>query len=253
MLFGLVCATATPEAGLAADGGSQAVGSGGRGNSVLFRACFCPGGMDMPDGDDPRGRRDVGETTRRLLEAAAAEFVEHGYEKAVVSDIARRAGVTTGAVYARWPHKSDVMVAALDRIFEEILPEQRIKDFGSDALPVGDIFVMWGALLLSSDATQDVLVQVFGSARNNPAVQERLQRFLGDQADQLAHLVDRGKDEGIFDPELGTASVTLMIQAIGIGTHLLLSAGRDDLHLPSEREWAELIARLLGGLKPQGQ
>lgn len=207
----------------------------------------------MPDGDDPRGRRDVGETTRRLLDAAAAEFVEHGYDKAVVSDIARRAGVTTGAVYARWPHKSDVMVAALDRIFEEILPEQRIKDFGLDALPVDDIFVLWGAYLMSSDATQDVLVQVFGSARNNPAVQERLQRFLGDQADQLGHLVERGKQEGIFDPELSTAAVTLVIQSIGIGTHLLLSAGRDDRQVPSEREWAEEIARLVDGLKPQGQ
>lgn len=84
----------------------------------------------MADPHESRGRRDVDETTRRLLEAAAAEFVEHGYDRAVVSDIARRAGVTTGAVYARWPHKSDVMVAALDRIFDEILPEQRIKDLG---------------------------------------------------------------------------------------------------------------------------
>ena len=207
----------------------------------------------MTDRDEPSRRRDVDETTRRLLEAAAAEFVEHGYDKAVVSDIARRAGVTTGAVYARWPHKSDVMVAALDRIFEEILPEQRIKEFGLDALPVKDIFVLWGAYLLSSDATQDVLVQVFGSARNNVAVQERLKRFLGDQADQLGHLVERGKEEGIFDPELSTPAVILAIQSIGIGTHLLLSSGRDGRQIPSEQAWSELIARMIGGLCPPGR
>ena len=164
----------------------------------------------MTDRDEPSRRRDVDETTRRLLEAAAAEFVEHGYDKAVVSDIARRAGVTTGAVYARWPHKSDVMVAALDRIFEEIVPEKRIKEFGLDALPVKrHPRAVGGAYLLSSDATQDVLVQVFGSARNSVAVKERLQRFLGDQADQLGHLVERGKAEGIFDPELSTPALTL--------------------------------------------
>ncbi|MCY3661417.1 MAG: TetR/AcrR family transcriptional regulator [bacterium] len=207
----------------------------------------------MPDRDDSRGRRDVGGTTRRLLEAAAAEFVEHGYDKAVVSDIARRAGVTTGAVYARWPHKSDVMVAALDRIFEEILPEQRIKDFGLDALSVSGILVAWGASLLSSDATQDVLVHVFGSARNNVAVQERLHRFLADQADQLARYVEQGKEEGTFDAELSTTALTLAIQAIGIGTHLLLSAERADRSVPSEHEWIELLERMVSGLNPQGQ
>lgn len=46
------------------------------------------------------------DTTRRLLDAAAQAFVEHGYERAAVSDIARRAGVTTGAVYPRWPRKT---------------------------------------------------------------------------------------------------------------------------------------------------
>ena len=198
-------------------------------------------------------RRDVDETTRRLVEAAAAEFVEHGYDKAVVSDIARRAGVTTGAVYARWPHKSDVMVAALDRIFEEILPEKRIKEFGLDALPVSVLLVAWGVNLLSSDATQDVLVHVFGSARNNVAVKERLQRFLGEQADELDRLVERGKAEGLWDPELSTTALTLVIQAIGIGTHLLLSAERDDRHLPSEHDWAELLARLISGLNPRDQ
>lgn len=40
-----------------------------------------------------RNERD--ETTRRLLELAAEEFIERGYELARVNDIARRAGLTT--------------------------------------------------------------------------------------------------------------------------------------------------------------
>ena len=207
----------------------------------------------MANRHESRGRRDVDETTRRLLEAAAAEFVEHGYDKAVVSDIARRAGVTTGAVYARWPHKSDVMVAALDRIFDEILPEQRIKDFGLDHLPMAEVLHAWGVNLLTSDATQDVLVQVFGSARNNVAVRERLQQFLNDQADQLSHLVEKGKDEGIVDPEFSTTAMALVLQAIAIGTHLLLSAGRDDRHIPTHDDWRELALALISNLSPRDQ
>ena len=181
------------------------------------------------------------------------EFVEHGYDKAVVSSIARRAGVTTGAIYARWPHKSDVMVAALDHIFEQLLPDHRVKDLGIAELPAADIAAIWGANLLRSDATQDVLVQVFGSARNNEAVQARLQRFLNDQADQLTQLVERGKDEGFCDPELSTVAVTLLCQAIGIGPHLLLSAEREDRHIPPEHEWTALLLKLIGTANPQTQ
>ena len=205
----------------------------------------------MPGSNEPRRRSDTEETTRRLLEAAAVEFVENGYDGAVVSDIARRAGLTTGAVYARWPHKSDVMVAALDHVFEQILPKQRIKDIGLDEMPVSDLLAAWGANLLKSDATQDVLVQVFGSARNNAAVRERLQRFLNDQAEQISRMVEGAKDERLCDPDLSTVAATLMIQAIGLGTHLLLSAGRDDRHLPSEDEWTALLVKLIGAVAPQ--
>ena len=207
----------------------------------------------MASRHESRSRRGVDETTRRLLEAAAAEFVEHGYDKAVVSDIARRAGVTTGAVYARWPHKSDVMVAALDRILDEILPEQRIKDLGVDHLPVAEVLHALGVNLLASDATQDVLVQVFGSARNNVAVRERLQQFLNDQADQLSRLVEKGKDEGLVDPEFSTTAMALVIQAIGIGAHLLLSAGRDDRHVPAHDDWTDLVSALISRLSPPDQ
>ena len=180
------------------------------------------------------------------MEAAAAEFVEHGYDRAVVSDVARRAGLTAGAVYARWPHKSDMMVAALDHIFEQILPDQRLEDMGLSEMPVREIMTGWGASLLSFDAVQDVVVQVFGSARNNEAVRERLQRFLNEQADQLSSLVERGKDEGICDPELSTVAVTRLCQAVGLGTHLLLRAGLDDRHVPSEQDWIALLEMLTG-------
>ena len=58
------------------------------------------------------------------------KFVEHGFDAARVSAIARRAGLTSGAVYARWPTKSDVMAAALDYVFHKILPASRVKGVG---------------------------------------------------------------------------------------------------------------------------
>ena len=202
----------------------------------------------MPGSDAPRRRHDSEATTQRLLDAAAAAFVEHGSEKAVVSDIARRAGLTTGAIYARWPQKSDLMADAVDHLFKQILPEQRMADLGIANLPASEILEAWGVNLLSSDTIQDVLSQVFGSARNNAAVEERLQRFLNDQADQINRLVERGRGEAPEDSGFSTVAVTMLLQATGIGTHLLLSSGRDDRHVPSEQEWTELVVKLIDTL-----
>ncbi|WP_419929649.1 TetR/AcrR family transcriptional regulator [Candidatus Poriferisocius sp.] len=201
--------------------------------------------------DDGRGRgRDPVGLTERLLEAAAEVFVERGYGEAVVTEVARRAGATTGAIYARWPHKNDMMVAALEHLLGQVTPEQRMRGFGVGELPAAEILTVWAEKLLVSDTAQDVLVQVFGSARSNDAVQESLRRFLDDQADQLGDLVERGKSEGFLDPEMSTASLTLMIQAVGIGTHLLMSAERADRHLPGQQEWAEALMRIIGGAGP---
>ena len=193
-------------------------------------------------------RRDSDETTTRLLDAAAEVFVEHGYDKAVIADIARRAGVTTGAVFGRWANKSELMAAAVDHIFDQILPDHRIKQLGIDEVPVIDIFSAWAANILAGDETQDVMVQVFASARNNDAVRERLRWFLDEQAHQIGRIVDRGRGEVDFDPGYSTAAVALLIQAVGVGTHLLLSVGRDEQHLPTPPDWEALIRSLFHSL-----
>ena len=205
---------------------------------------------DSADSGRPRLRRDPEATTARLLEAAATEFVEYGYEAAVISRVARRAGVTVGAVYSRWPTKSEVMVAALDYIFDRLLPAERMKELNVADLPTTAVLELWSSYLLSSDTVQDVLIQVFGSARNHPAVRERLRRFLNDQSDQLTYLIEKGKTEGPHNAELSTVAVTLLCQAIGIGTHLLISAGLDDRHIPAEEEWTELLRQVIGLVYP---
>ena len=198
----------------------------------------------------PSRRTSTEATTRRLLEIAAQEFMERGYEAARVNNIARGAGVTAGAVYARWHHKSDVLVAALEHVFEQILPDRRLKQSGTDALQPPDMMAILGASLLARDELRDVMVQVFGSARNNEAIRVCMQRFLDEEADQLSDIVELGKNAGFWDPGLSTAAISLLCQAIGIGVHLLMSAGRDSRHVPADDDWEALLGRLINVVSP---
>jgi len=52
-------------------------------------------------------------TRDRLLTAAVEVFVEQGYEGARLQDIARAAGLTTGAVYANFRGKDELLFAAI--------------------------------------------------------------------------------------------------------------------------------------------
>src|SRR3954447_24274862 len=54
------------------------------------------------------------ESTRdRLLQAATAVFSERGYDGAGVQEIARRAGLTTGAIYANFSGKAELLFEAI--------------------------------------------------------------------------------------------------------------------------------------------
>ena len=81
-----------------------------------------------------------------LLDAAEEVFLERGYHAASLSEIARRAGVGTPAIYRRWRTKADVAIDIVLRAAEPApIPDtgsiradlvtfmrQRIKMFGGD-------------------------------------------------------------------------------------------------------------------------
>lgn len=54
-----------------------------------------------------------GDTRQKLIDAATEVFLEKGYEGARVAEIARRAGVTTGAIYGNFESKAHLLTAAL--------------------------------------------------------------------------------------------------------------------------------------------
>ena len=58
-------------------------------------------------------------TLERLLDAAEALIDEKGFEKTGVAEIARRAGSSVGAFYARFPDKDALLRCVLDRFFAQ--------------------------------------------------------------------------------------------------------------------------------------
>jgi AcrR family transcriptional regulator len=68
----------------------------------------------MGDADEGEGApAPVQGTRERLLDLAAQVFADEGYATASVRDLAKRSGVTSGAIYGNFAGKADLLVAAV--------------------------------------------------------------------------------------------------------------------------------------------
>lgn len=96
----------------------------------LFRELF-----PDDDPDSPKARRRA-----RILKAAKELFIEHGYRKASVDEIARRAEVAKGTVYLYFPTKASLLLHAItvekQILFERMAPVFDPKVDGEERLRV---------------------------------------------------------------------------------------------------------------------
>jgi len=102
----------------------------------------------------PRGRppmRSDEETSRVLVEAAAAEFETKGYAATCMADVAQRAGVSTKTVYRLIPNKADLLARVVsDRIGQFMLEiDADALDTLSMAEGLERIIIAYGSLTLS--------------------------------------------------------------------------------------------------------
>lgn len=186
-------------------------------------------------------------TTRRLVQAAALVFAEKGYDGAGVAEIARRAGLTTGAIYSRYAGKAELLVAAIshclpdefDILFAEHGFEGRAKD----------ILHTVGAHLVTRERTpmQGVLLEAFVAARRDPEVAALLRAQFDDRRARLAALIDLGKDQGIIDPTLDTLSIVHFAHAVGLGFLAYEAIGAEH---PDSQSWEAVVARVVAALDP---
>jgi AcrR family transcriptional regulator len=72
----------------------------------------------------PKGDKRV-RTRAKLLEAARELIREKGYERTTLEDVARRAGMTSGAIYGNFKNRDDLFIALAEVYWAPIKPRIR--------------------------------------------------------------------------------------------------------------------------------
>jgi AcrR family transcriptional regulator len=200
--------------------------------------------------DGPEAQQDAGGgLTDRLLQAAAQVFAEKGYEKAGVAEIARRAGVTTGAIYSRYGGKAELLLEAVDHHVPDSI-DSVLNGSGNLGSPTEVLSMLGDHLLDPLDGGHGLFLEAIVAARRDPDLAERLRLRVEDEERRLGKLVDEATSDGLFDADLDEQAIVRLAHAIGLGMLLTRSMG---LSLPSPDHWHTVIDRVLGGLaEPDG-
>jgi TetR/AcrR family transcriptional regulator, repressor for uid operon len=190
----------------------------------------------------------LADTDDRLVTAAAQVFAERGYDGAGVQEIARRAGLTTGAIYSRYAGKAALLAEAIRRFtsdeFDQLFAEHAFEG------RVTDVLATVGSHLVTRRPSpgQAILLEAFVAGRRDPEVAAVLRDHLADRARRLGSMVDGSKATGLVDAGLDTAALVHFAHAVGLGFLLFEAVGASN---PEPEPWDEIIARVLSSIVPQ--
>lgn len=198
----------------------------------------------LPSGADPLP--DLS-TSDRLLDAAAVVFCERGYDGTTVSEVARRAGLTTGAIYANFRDKAELLLKTIERgSSEAVVDMEAARAAGASA--ADRLLLMARRMVSEPDSTERLLfVEMFSAARRHPEVGQRVAQALSAMEAELAKLMDKAQADGDVDPKWESAVLARFCLALGVGFTQLAVAGLPD---PDASEWVALAARIISAVRP---
>lgn len=204
--------------------------------------------VDLVASSDPVGAGGgptADDTRVRLVQAAVDVFAEKGYDGAGVAEIARRAGLTTGAIYSRFSGKAELLLEAIRSSttdeFDRLFAEHRFQGRATDLLEaVGEHLVTRRA-----DPGRSVLLEAFVAARRDPEVAAMLRDHLEERAQRLSLMIDETKAAGLVATDLDTAAIAHFAHAVGLGFLLFEAVGSTH---PTAESWSHLLHRVIGAV-----
>lgn len=189
-----------------------------------------------------RAERNAATTREALLEAAVAEFSSRGFEAATVAGIAQRAGVTTGAVYAHFRSKLDLLLEALglgtaDRFLEVALGAAR-----APATELADELAR-GLVRAPMGRRGILLLDIIVFARRDAGVAEALARMVATHQEAFVRMTRAGVEAGLIDPALPDDELARLVLALAFGMMVQRALGGDAVSESAVSHFAERLLR----------
>jgi len=178
------------------------------------------------------------EAKSRILEAANKVFAEKGYHEATMDDIAKRLGVSKGAIYLYFSSKEDLfeaMCKTAPQAFKEIL----LSSFGNESNPIQSATQFFDKMLKLSASNPGLSFEILSEASRNSGLKRILRRNHEEYERVLTGFLAEGRKRKIVGDNLDIRPLANALIALWNGLETLLVGG-----LPideARRAWLEAL------------
>lgn len=161
----------------------------------------------------PKFRRRAEARPDEVLDAALELFIEQGFAQTRVEDIAKRAGLSKGAVYLYFPSKEKLLEELVRRAIVPIADSALdfIKDFEGDPRPVLAMVMRMLAGRFADPKIFAIPKLIFREVLGFPELAQMYRREVLDRViPTIEAVIARGIDQGYFrqvDPHLTIRSI----------------------------------------------
>jgi len=194
---------------------------------------------------------EVVDVRQQILEAAASIFLHYGFKKTTMDDIARRVGISKGALYLHFDSKESIFLEISDQIRTDLL--EMLTRIAADNLPPSEKLkrMHLESLLFVWDQHHQAphAPEIWGETTT--MFSQRNEEFFLSCQRIAARVIAEGQEQGVFrndvDPE--RIAWVLAMACQGFAPPYLRVSERADL----ERGLVETLDLLLDGLSKDRQ
>ena len=186
------------------------------------------------------------ETRRRVIDGAAEAFAERGFDGARVSDIARAAGLSSGAMYNHFESKSDLLSAVIEcHASTELM---KLVDSGTTSGLLDVVLARAKELGRPGTMPAPLLLEAINSARRDPDVLRILSEQVSGREDLFTELIASAQSEGQLTDEVDPRATARFMLSVLIGSLIVQAMELPDLDAGS---WESFMTRLVDTFRPQ--
>jgi AcrR family transcriptional regulator len=199
-------------------------------------------------------RRNPAATRRALLDATLSLLAERGESGVRVTEVARRAGTTTGAIYSHFRDRAELLAAAyIDKFEGEVVND--IDALEAVLVSATDVESAAAALLSLVIVPDDDFrrerrwqrIEALAATRRHPELVDRFARLQRELDDRFVAVLERARALGLLAADVDLRSVAALIQAVPLG---LVITDLDPSRAPETGAWLELVVRMTASLAP---
>lgn len=158
-----------------------------------------------------RRARAAAATRTTILDTALRLFVEHGYAKVTISDIAREAGTAVPTVYASTGGKSAILTVLINRGVDDPVVERTLDAVRTAPDARAAVAAMAHGVRLDNERHLDVVRVMMTAAAVERHVEETLTQVAAAYRQALSVLTERLAELGALRPGLSRERATDML------------------------------------------